>query len=91
MIDISFTGGYIALKSNYTGVSNLDIKEFSDEGSPVEVDEIEVAGYAVNMNGLLIRWRKPSAYVVKLNVLPNSNADVSLTKLLLASHIEGGV
>jgi len=90
MIDLSFTGGSITIKSGVTGATNIPVTEFSDEGSPIEVDEIEVAGYAINLNGLMIRWRKPAAYVAKVTVIPGSDNDESLTKLLNAAHITKG-
>lgn len=92
MLDISFTGGYVTIDAPAMGMTT--ISEFSDEGSPVEVDEIEVTGHSINLNGTVIRWRKPTAYTVKVTVIPLSENDVSLTKLLLASKVEptgGGV
>lgn len=86
MLDISFTGGYVTVSAPAMGTTT--ISEFSDEGSPVEVDEIEVTGHSINLNGTVIRWRKPTAYTVKVTVIPLSENDVSLTKLLLASKVE---
>lgn len=86
MLDISFTGGYVTVKAPAMGTTTIE--EFSDEGSPVEVDEIEVTGHSINLNGTVLRWRKPTAYTVKVTVIPLSENDISLSKLLEAAKVE---
>jgi uncharacterized protein YodC (DUF2158 family) len=87
MIDISFTGGNIIVKS---GGASTTISEFSDEGTPVECNEIEVTGHAVTLNGQVIFWRKPNAYVVAVTVIPMSDNDITLGNMLEMAHVKPG-
>lgn len=87
MIDISFTGGWIDIKM---GSFHTQIVEFSDEGSPVEVDDVEVTGEAVTLNGQAVYWRKPSLYHVTVTVIPGSQNDLDLQRMLHASKVQNG-
>lgn len=87
MIDISFTGASVSVKQ---GNRQTVIREFSDEGTPIECNEIEVTGSAVTLNGQLILWRKPNAYVVSLTVIPRSDNDAALRAMLHDAHVSPG-
>jgi len=85
MIDVSATGASININSAATGA--VLITRFSDEGTPFEFNEIEVTGSALSLNGELITWSKPVAYAASVTVMPHSDEDNSLRKLLEASHV----
>lgn len=87
MLDVSFTGGNIVIKS---GSGSTVISEFSDEGTPVECNEIEVTGHAMTLNGQVIFWRKPNAYVVSVTVIPMSDNDITLGNMLEMAHVKPG-
>lgn len=86
MIDLSFTGGFVTIKADAIGATT--ISEFADEGSPVEVDEIEVTGHQLMLNGSVLYWTKPTAYTAKVTVIPLSANDISLSKLLESTKVE---
>lgn len=87
MLDISFTGASVSVKQ---GNRQTIIKEFSDEGTPIECNDVEVTGSAVTLNGQLILWRKPCAYVVSLTVIPRSDNDETLLCMLHDAHVTPG-
>lgn len=87
MIDVSFSGGFVTIEAEAIG--STTISEFADEGSPVEVDEIEVTGHQLMLDGSVLYWTKPTAYFVKVSVIAGSGNDESLTKLLELSHPGG--
>lgn len=71
-------------------IGTTTVTSFADEGSPVEVDEIEVTGHQLMLDGSVLFWRKPTAYTVKVSVIPGSANDESLAKLLMASKASSG-
>lgn len=86
MIDVSFTGATIVISADAIG--STTITEFYDEGSPLQCSEIEVTGNSLTLNGTLVTWAKPSAYVVSVTVVPESENDNSLRTLLEKSHVK---
>ena len=53
MVDISYAGAKVYL-STRSGDKVGPITEFSDEGSPVEIPDIDIADGNMNLNGILI-------------------------------------
>lgn len=88
MIDISMQGAKLSLSCPAINAGNI-ILEFSDEGTPIEFPDIEVAGSAMTMNGELVTWTKPTPITWSLTVIPGSNSDVALRNLLYAGHVGG--
>ena len=87
MIDISFSGGSVTVSCG--GISTT-ITEFSDEGSPIECQDIEVTGHSATLNGQAIFWRKPSLYQVSVTVIPGSDNDAALQQMLRRAHMHPG-
>lgn len=85
MIDVSATGATVTIKA--PAIGSVTVSRFSDEGTPFEFNEIEVTGSALSLNGELITWSKPVAYAASVTVIPHSDEDNALRKLLEASHV----
>lgn len=83
--DISFTGASIVISQGR--LLKTTITEFSDEDTPLECSEIEVTGNAITLNGQLVLWRKPSAYMVSVTVIPRSENDLILSKMLYEARV----
>ena len=87
MFDTSAAGSKVRVEC---GSHRCNITEFSDEGTPFETSQIEVTGSAMTLNGQLVLWRKPVAYVVTLTVIPGSEDDLWLDARLDEAHIRPG-
>lgn len=85
MIDVS--GVYPKVTIISTGVPPLiQLSHFADDANPVDVEHVEVTGYAVNVNGELVAWEKPAAYIASVAVLCGTDDDSNLALLLEGSH-----
>lgn len=84
--DISFTGASVVVTQGNDNLKTT-ITEFSDEDTPLECSEIEVTGNAITLNGQLVLWRKPSAYMVSVTVIPRSENDLVLSKMLYQARV----
>lgn len=87
MFDVSATGSKIRVEC---GSNSCNITEFYDEATPFETNEVEVTGSAMTLNGQLILWRKPTAYVVSMTVVPGSQDDLWLAQRLDDAHVRRG-
>lgn len=88
MIDISMQGAKITLQCSAISAGNI-VLEFSDEGTPIEIPDIEVASSAMTMNGELVTWTKPNPINFSITVIPGSASDNALRNLLYAGHVGG--
>lgn len=89
MIDISAVGSSVTIK---TGGDSIVITQFSEEGTPFEAGDVDVSTNAKNLNGTMISSRTPSVYPVSVTVIPGSDDDHELQRLLKkASIMPGGV
>lgn len=88
MIDISMQGARLTLTCGAINQGNI-VLEFSDEGTPIELPDIEVASSAMTMNGELVTWTKPSPINFSITVIPGSASDNALRNLLYAGHVGG--
>lgn len=88
MLDISYAGAKIYL-STRAGDSVGPITEFSDEGSPVEIPDIDIADGNMNLNGILVTWTKAQAAEFSLTLIPNSQSEKILATWLSAHAIGG--
>lgn len=84
MLDITTAGSYIDI----SGVGK--VTRFSDDTDPWSVEEIEVTGYGVTINGELLVWAKPSAYLVTINVLSGTTEAKKLAQLIDKSKVKNG-
>ena len=81
-------GARITLKCKAINSGNI-VLEFSDEGTPIEIPDIEVASSAMTMNGELVTWTKPNPINFNITVIPGSASDNALRNLLYAGHVGG--
>ena len=89
MIDVS--GVYPKVTIISTGVPPLiQLTKFADDQNPIDVEHIEVTGHSINVNGELVTWEKPAAYIVTVAVLCGTEDDENLRLLLEASHATSG-
>ncbi len=88
MIDISMQGAKLTLQCGAINAGNI-VLEFSDEGTPIEMPDIEVASSAMTMNGELVTWTKPTPITFSITVIPGSASDNALRNLLYAGHVGG--
>ena len=88
MIDISYAGAKIYL-STRSGDTVGPITEFSDEGSPVEISDMDIADGNMNLNGILVTWTKAQAVEFSLSLIPNTPS-VKMLATWLAAHSIGG-
>ena len=84
MLDITTAGTYIDI----AGVGK--ISRFSDDADPWQVEELECTGYGVTINGELLVWAKPCAYVLTVNVLSGTPEARKLGELLKKSKVVPG-
>lgn len=81
MIDISSTGLTVTLIASTTYPSGITITQFADDGDSFDFPELTIAEKAMDINGGLVTWSKPSAIDVTMNIVPSSDDDVNLTLL----------
>ena len=90
MVDISMQGARLTIQNSLVGSGNGNIVlEFSDEGTPIDFPDLETVGYAMTMNGELVTWTKPAPVTFRVTVIPGSNSDAKLRRLLYAGHVGG--
>lgn len=89
-IDISAVGAKVVI--NPSSGSPINITHFSDEGTPFEAGDADVSTNQKNLNGDMISSRTPSVYSVSVTVVPGTDDDLALNKLLQdAALMPGGV
>jgi len=67
----------------------LMLTNLADEGNPVDIQDIEVTGHSVSVNGRLVTWNKPSAHIATIGVLAGTHDDIALTTALEAHNACG--
>lgn len=81
MLDITTAGSYV-------DIADIGkITRFSDDADPWQVEELECTGYGVTINGELLVWAKPCAYVVTINVLSGTTEAQKLGALCKKSRV----
>ncbi len=83
LCDVSFAGSRIT-------IAGITIVNFMDDANPVEFPDVEVTGYGVNCNGVMIRWAKPNAVIMSVTVIPGSNEDAQLYRLWARYRVQNG-
>lgn len=85
-LDISAVGARVSFSNGL----NLEITEFSDEGTPFDAPDVDVSTNAKNLNGTMISSRTPSVYPFSVTVIPGSLADITLAQFFADSAIQPG-
>lgn len=75
-VNLSGTGSWVR-------VGAKTITEFADDQSPFEIEDMEVAGTGVNLQGTMTYWAKGATSKIKIGVIPHSDSDEYLRTLLL--------
>lgn len=88
MLDISMAGATVSI-SGADGTSINNINEFTDEGNPIEIPDMDIADGNMNLNGVLVTWTKAQAAEFSFSLIPNSPSDRALSSFL-ARHAIGG-
>lgn len=83
LIDVSFVGARLE-------IDGVWINEFMDDANPVEFQDIEPTTVEWSCNGKMIRTVKPCGMLFSVTVVPNSNSDVQLRKMLRMRYPNGG-
>ena len=83
LCDVSFAGSKIT-------VAGITISNFMDDANPVEFPDVDVSGYGVNCNGVMIRWAKPNAVIMSVTVIPGSDEDAKLYRLWAKYRVQDG-
>lgn len=84
--DISTVGARIV----FSGGLELEISEFSDEGTPFDAPDVDASTNAKNLNGEMISSRTPSVYPFSVTVIPGTMADAQLTAFFKKSLLQPG-
>ena len=66
------------------------IRDFLDEGNPIEVSDTETTNIEWSCNGRMIRTIKPAAVMVSVTVIPGSDSDEHLFGLWKNGFSNGG-
>jgi len=89
MVDVSGVFPKVTIVSS--GIPPLiNLTKFADDTNPIDVEHIEVTGHGINVNGELVTWEKPAAYIVSVSVLCGTEDDQNLRLLLEESHARAG-
>ena len=89
MIDISYAGANVQITAQDGSMTNFTINEFSDEGSPVQISDFDIADGSMNLNGILVTWTKAQAVEFSLTLIPNSEGQRRLGTFLVRHAIGG--
>lgn len=90
MPDVSATGLKIKLICLPTFPAGISISQFADDADPLDTPDLEMAQYAMDINGSLVLWRTPKPIEVDLNVLPNTQEDQNLSILADTNRVSKG-
>lgn len=88
MVDISMAGATIDIFAQ-DGSKLVNIGEFSDEGTPIDIPDFDIADGNMNLNGVLVTWTKAQAVEFNITLIPNSESDRLLSNFL-RMHAIGG-
>lgn len=83
IVDLSFAGSVIV-------IDGIEIRDFIDDKSPVEFQDVEVSNIEWSCNGRMIRTVKPSAVMMSVTVIPGSMSDSQLRKMWKQNMCNGG-
>ena len=90
MTDISGQGVEINLRASKTFPASFNVTQFSDDADPLDMADIELAGFSMGLNGDLLSWGKANAIPMIINMIPGSDDDINLAILAEANRIGRG-
>ena len=80
----------VSLGNYSVQIGNVTVKDFMDEGNPVEMTDCEIANIEWSCNGRMIRTIKPAAVLISVTVIPGSDSDDGLYDLWKDNFSNGG-
>lgn len=83
LIDVSFVGSRLEIQGVW-------INNFMDDANPIEFQDIEPSQVEWSCNGKMIRTVKPGGLLFSVTVIPRSNSDTHLRRLLRLRYPNGG-
>jgi len=89
-MDITGVGIVATLKASNTFPSGFQISQFADDGDSLALEDMEIAGSAIGLNGDLITWAKAAATMLAVNIIPNGDDDKNLGVLFEANRAGRG-
>ena len=83
-------GTSLRLIASVTFPAGITITQFADDSDPLDIQSIQVADTAMDVNGTLYGWSKANPPKVTLGVNPNTDDDINLSILLEANRPANG-
>jgi hypothetical protein len=90
MFNISGFGISVQLVATTTYPLGLQLTQFADDADPLDVPSLQIGDVAMGLNGDLITWSKANPIKLTLNMIPDSDDDLSLSILLAANRVGRG-
>lgn len=87
MHNVSATGIKMRLVASLTFPAGFDITQFSDDGDPLNSENLAIAETAPALNGDLVAWSKPNVIPFTVSVLPDTDEDRNLSILWNVNRI----
>lgn len=81
MFDVSTTGASVTIGSTVTLPVPIPITHFADDKEPFQIDDQEITGDGMGINGDLVVYTKPVPVYCKISVVANSPDDIALYTL----------
>ena len=86
MSDISGYGASLRVVASNTFPVGIDVNQFADDGDPLDVPSITIAGSAMGLNGDKVEWTTAVPIPVTTNVIAGSDDDKNLALLFEANR-----
>lgn len=90
MQDVSAQGFTLVLRASQTFPNGFTITEVADDADPFDIQAVEIASTAMNVNGDLVTWSSPTPMTPTINVIPGSESDKNLSILWDANRAARG-
>lgn len=87
MRDVSFQGATLTLYGP-GNISQVTIRDLSDEGTPISFGGIQPIRTSKTMHGIMLAWHAQTTPEFTLSPIPNSKSDNLLRALLLSSTVK---
>lgn len=87
MHNVSATGIKMRVVASLTFPAGFDITQFSDDGDPLNSENLAIAETAAALNGDLVAWSKPNVIPFTVSVLPDTDEDRNLSILWNVNRI----
>ena len=87
MVDVSGTGIEVTVIAAPTYPTGIKVSAFADDADPLDLPELQIAEWAMGVNGDLVVWRAPKPIEITLNVIPDTDEDKNLAILFDANRV----